>query len=294
MNATLTPPPVAPAPPSGPSGQPAPQGSGSAGRTVSIIAIVAGSLVIVGSVVPAVRGLVVNASRTSDVLTLDDVDGITALKFDAEAADVTIEFADVSRAELSLEDVRGDWRLERDDDTIEVRSDRDLFGWGDWGRWGVWGRPAADERVVLTLPEDLAGLDADLTLNAGELTTDGEFGELDVDMGAGSLDVRGTAETFSLDMSAGAADFSLADVREAEIQVAAGRLTGEFTGSAPDSVSIDVSAGSFELTLPDVAYDVTQEVAAGSIDDSLQHEGGSAHRVDVKVAAGRVSLLPGE
>jgi len=292
MNATLTPPPVTPASPSGPSGQPAPHGSGggSAGRTISVIAIVVGSIAIAATVVPAIRGGIAEATRTSDVLTADAT-GVTSLELDGSAALVTLAFGDVDEARLEVESTRGTWHLDRDGDELSVRNSTDLFG--DWGDWGVFGTSRAEERVVLTLPSELAGLDADLSLDAGELVADGEFGVLDIDLGAGSVDVTGSAEQLEVDMSAGSADLVLADVRSADLKLSAGRLTGELTGEAPRRVSLEVSAGDFDLTLPDVPYAVTQEVTAGDLDNGLRVDPGSDNVITVEVAAGRVALRPG-
>jgi len=298
MNAMLTPPPVGPASPA-----PAPQGSspqpagptgpgsrGSAGRVISVVAIVVGSLVLVGAVVPTIRGAIAEATRTTEVLTAD-VTGVTGLELDGAAAHVTLDFSDVDEARLSLEGVRGDWRMERDGDELVVRSGDGFFG-GGWGDWGVFGRSEADERVVLTLPSSLRGMDADLSLGAGELIADGEFGALDIDLGAGSVDVTGSADHLSVDMSAGSAELDLAGVRDAELSLAAGSLTGQLTGRAPDRVDLDVSAGELDLTLPDEAYAVTQDVTAGQFDNGLTVDPGSDHVITVEVSAGRVSLRP--
>ena len=147
-------------------------------------------------------------------------------------------------------------------------------------------------RATLTLPRELEGtaLDASLDLSAGELTVDGAFDDLDIDVGAGTLTVDGAARTLMVDLSAGGADIDLADVSEAQFSVSAGAVDARLTGSAPDAVTVDVSAGSLDLRLPDGAYDVRSDVAAGDFENGLRTDAESRNVVDVTVSAGTVTI----
>ncbi|BDZ39941.1 DUF4097 family beta strand repeat-containing protein [Microbacterium suwonense] len=217
-----------------------------------------------------------------------DVQGVTELDLEVSAAAVTVKFRpDAELAELQIEHGSpSGWSLKRDGDTLEVRGpDRGFdFFRPDWLR--------GDERATLVLPERLHGLDADLTLQAGTLTVDGVFGELDLQLNAGSLSVNGEARALDAELNAGRADIDLRGVKTAEYTVAAGRMTSVLS-TAPDEVSIEVSAGALNLTLPDVSYDLRRSVNAGSLDSDLAEDSSSRHRIHAEVSAGSVTLKPG-
>ncbi|WP_243228421.1 DUF4097 domain-containing protein [Microbacterium sp. CIAB417] len=276
-----------PAPVPGPTSRPA---SG-AGRPIGIVLAVVGGIALVGSGTTAAFAAGSQLSQHDSVITAD-ADGITGLDLEIGASSVTVEFGDVDRAELRVDSARGgSWTLERDEDELLVRSPNRTFGW--W--FGGW-FDDDDETVVLTLPEELqgTGLDADLNLGAGSLDVSGEFGEVDVVVGAGALSLDGSATAVDAEINAGRADIELADVREADLTVAAGRLVAELTGSVPDVISFDVMAGSLELTVPDAVYDVTQEVSAGEFDNRVETSTTASSTVDATVSAGTAILRPGD
>jgi hypothetical protein len=242
-----------------------------------------------GAAAAAAAGSIMSSSAPDSVQTVS-TDGITGIDVSADASSMRVEYGDVDEAQLAITNGRGSaWTFERDGDELVVRSPQGVWGW--W--FGSW---FGDEEVaVLTLPESLQGeeLDADLTLNAGSLDVVGEFGALDIDVNAGALDVQGSATGFDVQMSAGRADVLLDGVNEADLGVSAGDLTVELSGTAPSRTSIDVSAGSLDLTVPDVAYDITKEVSAGSLDAQVEQSSSSRRSIDVTLAAGRVSIRPG-
>jgi hypothetical protein len=53
---------------------------------------------------------------------------------------------------------------------------------------------------------------------------------------------------------------------------------------------VDVSAGSFDLALPDGDYDVTSDVSAGRLDNRLSTSASASNRVAVQLSAGAVTL----
>lgn len=242
-----------------------------------------------GTAAVAATGDLVSASRPDSVQTVD-VDGVERLRLDADASAMRVEFADVDEAELSITNGRGPaWTFERDGDELVVKTPETRWGWW-FGNW------FGDEEVaVLTLPESLggSGFDADLSLDAGSLDVSGDFGALDLQVNAGALDVEGSAESLDADMSAGRADILLADVSDAVLGVAAGDLTVELTGTAPTNTSIDVSAGSLDLTLPDEEYLITQDVSAGSLDATVDQSGDGRRTIEVSLAAGSATIRPG-
>lgn len=213
------------------------------------------------------------------------VHGVTSLDLDVRGADVTVEFrADAEQAQLRIEDGSpSGWVMEHEGDTLEVHGPNRGFDFfrPDWLR--------GDERVTLVLPEWLHGVDADLTLAAGSLTVDGLFGELALEVSAGSLSVQGAASGLDVEVNAGRADINLRDVRTAEYTLTAGRLRSVLR-AVPDDVSINVSAGGLDLTLPDVDYDLRQQLTAGSLNSELAQNSASRQQIHANVSAGSVTL----
>jgi len=293
----LTPPAASgtqPAPPAPAPEVTAPPATGrSAGsKAVMIVTAVVGGIAILGSggaAAAAAAGSIMSSSAPDSVQTVQ-TDGITGIDVNADASSMRVEYGKVDEARLEITNGRGSaWTFERDDDELVVRSPQGVWGW--W--FGSW---FGDEEVaVLTLPERLegSGLAADITLNAGSLDVIGEFGALDIDVNAGALDVQGAATGFEVHMSAGRADVLLDGVKETDLGVSAGDLTVELTGTAPSRTSVDVSAGSLDLTVPDVEYDITKDVSAGSLDAQVQQSSDARRAIDVTLEAGRVTIRPG-
>lgn len=282
----MTPPPAENAAPR----EPAPSsGSGSGTKAIGITLGIFGAIALIGTGATAAVGATAQLMQPGDSAMSVDGTGIRALDLDIGASDVTVQFRDVDEVELTVEGgSRGAWTLDRDGDELIVHSPNRTFGW--W--FGGWFN--TDERVTLTLPESAVGLDADVDLGAGAVEMIGDFGELEVRLGAGYISVDGTADTVDADISAGRADLNLVDVSEADLTVAAGELVAEFSSSAPDAVSIDVSAGSLRLTLPDDTYRVSQDVSAGSLDNRLDTASSARSTIDVSVSAGSAILRPGD
>jgi hypothetical protein len=283
-------PPQPPLPPQqgAPTGQPtAPlPGGSSSPRIIATVIGVVGALVIVGTLGSAAVSTAAAATTERSESSVD-VAGVTALEAEIGAGDLRIEFADTDQARLDVSTSWGAerWTLERDGDTLRVASpDRWWMGWSFGER----------SEAVLTLPDTLRNIDADLSLDAGELrVTDGDFAELDVDLGAGSVEVTGSADTVDATVTAGRADLELSDVREAELSVAAGEMDAVLTGAQPRSLSIDVSAGRLTATVPDGEYDITSEVSAGDFENGLGSSPGAGSTVEVTVSAGQAVLRAG-
>lgn len=297
----LTPPPAsAPEAPAPAQAQaPAASGGGDTGRSsgataVMILTAVVGGMALLGSgataAVAATGSLVASSTEGTDSVLSEDASGIQSIDLDVDAGTMRIEFGDVDEAELAITDSRGAaWTLERDGDSLVVRSPDFEFGW--W--FGSWF--GDDQSAVLTLPESLreSALDADLTLDAGSLDVVGDFGDLDITVNAGALNVEGAASSLTIDMSAGRADATLDGVDQADLTVAAGDLNVELTGRAPSQTTIDVSAGSLDLTVPDESYSITQDVSAGSLDAKVDQSSDTRRVIDVSLSAGSVTIRPG-
>ncbi|WP_295014565.1 hypothetical protein [uncultured Microbacterium sp.] len=258
---------------------------------ITTAAIIVGALSLAatgGGAAVAATGQI--SGSTTAASTTVDAAGARALTLDASAGAVTIRFADVTKATLRTEGVRGaDWTLDRSGDTLRVRSADAPFGWwlGSWFSDGP--------RIALTLPRALQGaLDADLTLDAGSLDARGDFRALTTTMSAGSLSVDASADSLTTRVDAGSANLRVRDAATADLQMSAGRITATLTGSAPDSVRLDVSAGSLDLTLPSGAYALTKDVSAGSLDTRIPTDPSSSHRIQADLSAGSITLRSGD
>ena len=284
MSTTLTPPPVAPERPSDP---PRPPAGGS--RAVAVVVIVLGGIVLLGATISAAVGTIASASVHTSTRTVEAA-GVDDLDVDAAAGTLRVEFTDVAEAELEVTSSWGadSWRFDREGETLIVAS-TDRFGWFGWRGW--FGDGGAD--AVLRLPSSLEGLDADVSLAAGEFVTDGEFGELGLSLAAGSFDVSGSAESLTADVSAGRGTLELDGVRHADLTVSAGSLDATLTGTQPEAIELGVSAGSLRLTVPEGDYDVRSDVSAGEFDNSIGSTPGASSTITVQVSAGQAVLKPG-
>lgn len=260
----------------------------STSRTVAIVTAIVGGVILAGVGGTAALATV-SAARAGEAgpsFQSLDVAGVTEVKVDSSAAEFTLEYGDVSKAELDIEgESRNRWVMRRDGDELVVGTKRGLWniciGWCG----------SREQRVTLTLPRPLEGrIDVDLDVSAGSLTARGGFKDAELDVSAGTLRFEGTASSLSTDVSAGRADVVAADVRRAEFEVSAGKLFAKLSGGQPEEVRLDVSAGSADITLPGGAYDVRKDVSAGSFDNLLDVSSKSSHRVDVDVSAGSAKL----
>lgn len=235
---------------------------------VSVLMIVLGALVLVGSMVATGISRVTTGPVRTEQRSMA-VDGVTSLSVDVSAGSLTVEFGDVERADLAVTGAGGidAWRFERSGNTLDLASQSRSFV-------GVSIFNFTPERAVLTLPRSLedTGLAATMSLEAG------------------SLNVSGAYNSLALSVSAGNANLNLNNVHTAKYQLSAGAINSRMTGAAPDAVSIDVSAGDLRLRLPDAAYDLSREVDAGSLNSSLREDSSSGHRIDAQVSAGSVKL----
>lgn len=258
-------------------------------KPLTLILVVLGGLILLGLVLSASLSAFGSLSRTSSVLHAN-AEGLTALDIEANDGKLRVQFADITEAQLDVRSSRGNWDFKRQGSVLVVDAPD---GWETWCFFGCDRQPS---QVVLTLPEALnnGSLDVQLELAAGEFLADGAFNNLNLDMSAGRLVANGSAHHLNVRLGAGYAALDLAEVGTTVLDVAAGRLDGQFTGSAPSSVHAEISAGMLDLTLPDAGYDVRSEVAAGNVDNRLSQQTDSAHKVSLEVSAGTAVLRRGQ
>jgi hypothetical protein len=252
-------------------------------RVIAVLTASLGVAVLAASLAGAALPTIAESSPRSEDHEVD-VEGITSLEVDVSATSLTVVFDDVQDAALHVRDAgASEWTFERDGDALRVVTPRGPFA--SWFR-------AHNGQATLTLPDELAGIDAELAVGGGSVDAEGEFGDLGLDVGAGEIHVTGEAETVVAEVSAGRGDVELDGVSTAEFSLGAGELIARLTGDAPDDVRADVSAGSLQLTLPDQTYDVTTEVSAGQVDNELRTEDDAPRSVFIDVSAGEARLRP--
>jgi len=277
-SATPTPTPTpAPAPAAPPSRR-------TAAVAVSVVTIVVGAVAFLGTVGGTAISAAVTLSDTGEYGNGGSISarGLTDLDIDVAGGSLTIEYGDVSDAELAARAGGPDgWTFERQGDTLRVASP-ERPGPSAWGG----GRSA-----TLTLPRELAGtgLDATLQVTGGSLDVDATLGALRVDLAGGEVTVEGAARSLDLTVAGGSASVELDDVGTASFEIAGGELSADLSGTTPSRTTVSLTAGSADIVLPDDTYRVTTE-GVGSVDNALRTSSSATAVVDVEAALGRVSL----
>jgi len=54
-----------------------------------------------------------------------------------------------------------------------------------------------------------------------------------------------------------------------------------------------VSAGSLDLTVPDVEYAITQDISAGTLNAKIDEASSARRTIDVSLSAGTATIRPG-
>lgn len=261
------------------------------------VAVVGGALLLGAMGTAAVAGIYA-ATRGSggeaQYLT-NSAEGISSLSVDAVAARfvITCEGA-VDRPdtfEFSTDSGDRQWRM------YETRGQLRIEPNEPWVGASFAGGNQRIQDITLGLPAEACDgstvLNADVELGAGKLLIDGSYGDFEALVEAGDFEFTGDADRFGLELAAGNADFVANNVSEAQVTISAGKVKGEFAGSAPALLKAEVSAGRAALTLPDESYSVRSDVSAGSFDNALRTEQGvTGHEVKVDVSAGHLGLKP--
>lgn len=258
--------------------------------TIAAAIIGGGALVTVGGTSAfAAMHQVATGNGSARSSSTVDADGVTTLKVDVGRGDATIRFGDTTDATMIVDGQdAGDWTMRREGDVLRIERPGGAFGW-----WiGAWF--GQDPQMTLTLPRELEGeLNADLQLDAGSLTAEGRFDTLSTTVNAGQLTVDGGAKAFTTRISAGSATVRLQDVTTADLSMSAGDISATISGSQPDLIRLDVSAGSMDVTVPSGRYDLSKDTSAGSLDAQIQTDPSSSHRIQSTLSAGSITLTEG-
>ncbi|MDI6023897.1 hypothetical protein QBL02_10115 [Leucobacter sp. UT-8R-CII-1-4] len=260
------------------------------------VAVIGGALLLGAMGTAAVAGIYASTRSgggEAQHLT-SSAEGVTSLSVEAVAARfvITCEGAVDRPGTFDLTTDSGDrqWRMFERGGHLRVEPNEPWIGASFGGSQRV-------QDITLGLPAEACDgssvLNADVELGAGKLLIDGSYGEFEALVEAGDFEFTGDADAFDLELAAGSADFVANNVREAQVTVSAGKVKGEFAGSAPALLEAEVNAGRAVLTLPDELYSIRSDVSAGSFDNALRTEQGvTGHEVKVDVSAGHLGLKP--
>lgn len=242
------------------------------GAWVAVLVTLVGGIVIVSIVVQAaLTGLTSGGGARSATFTAP-VEGVTAIDVEVAASDLVLTFDDVDEATLDVQ-ARGwradvEWLLEVDNGVLRVSDDRSSWFWPGFG--------SSRTSAQLVLPQELEGdLSADIGVSAADVVIEGDFGDAVIRVSAGSLEMTGAVSSLDLEVSAGDA-------------------TATITGTPPSSTTVDVSAGSALLELPDGTYAVTGEASAGSRTIDVRTDPSSSNTLHVDVSAGDATVVYGD
>lgn len=228
------------------------------------ILLIVGSIalvVLIGYVVVAALGFATRSDASRDISFSETIE---ELEIDAEVTDVDVVFASVTDTQVSFEQ-RGTLRtLDFDARVVgsTLRVTVDETGWFPWFIGG-----SGESRLTITLPEDAAGPSFDVSLESsvGDVTLDGDFGELELENTVGGIDVTGSAT--SLDVAS-----TVGNVRLNGVDVSADVTVRTTTGDArldlstvPASLTVTSTVGDVTVRIPDGSYRVQTDTTVGTI-----------------------------
>lgn len=250
-------------------------------RGVAVTFTVLGALVLGGTLLYVLLGTVFAPTPINENLT-QPVKNVDAIDVSASAGEMNIVFGDVNQAQLDVKNGRGSWTMRDDNGTLIIRAPNNFW---------LNSLFLPSQSVTLTLPESLEGkVDGKFDLAAGNLTTTGEFDSLTIDVSAGNATVKASATHLNGNVSAGELSAEVAGVQYADLSMSAGSARVQLTETPPSHVSVDVSAGSMALILPETEYDMRVGEAAGTVDSSIRTRSSSTHVVEGSVSAGSLTL----
>lgn len=270
---TIDTPPAAPAPPR----------RRGAAFAVSIVTIVVGACIALGTVAGTGASAVVvlrDADRNS--VSVDDAEqAVGSLDIDVTGGALTIAYGDVGSARLDAAQNRSRWTFERRGDSLRVASPNGTFvGLG------------TGSSATLTLPREWAvsGLGVDAQVSGGTLDLQGDYGTVSIRVAGGTTSLSGAASEIDLNVSGGSASVQLRDVGTAVFEVAGGEVTAQLRGSTPARTDVELTAGSIDLRLPDDEYRVRVDDGLGQVDNALRQSSTATAEVDVTATMGEVRL----
>lgn len=230
-------------------------------RWPRVLAVVAGLILLVAG------GLAI-VTLTQETELMDQsvsAEGVSSLVVSGEAGDVTITEEDRPDIRVASVLVTNPWS----DAEVDVQ--------------------AADGLVtVRSFCEGLLGFSS-CTVQHDIYVPTGFLDELSVDIAAGDVDIVGSSADLDVQVSAGDVQILQFAGSSAMVRLSAGEVTVAAV-AAPASIDVRTSAGGIEIVVPDEVYDVSTDVAAGSVSVALRQDPASERTISAVTSAGDITI----
>lgn len=280
-------------PVSDPGGQP-PAASTGTSTTLRTVLLVVGSIILVVVLVGAVLRITFSLNQEDTSGDFRVTQQFDAIDLRASAADVRIDYQDVSQPELRFDQGDANLRFEHSVSGGELLIEVRTPGWGWWGwdfgEWGWWGDRPATLLVVLPESQESEGIALTLDSTAGNMDVFGEFGDIQLESTAGDVQLRGGAESVEIRTTAGdvrLTDFSLTGPFRSEST--AGDVRFEFL-TLPARMDVQSTAGDVEVELPKGSYRIDTDTTAGEILQNVSSDANSDRVYRFETTAGDIAI----
>src|SRR5690554_1025941 len=258
-------------------------------NTLRTVLLVVGSIILVIILVGTIARFAFSANRedTSGTYTVEQQFDTVQLR--ASAADVNVRYTDIDEAELKFDQGGSNLRLDYDvsGGVLKVRVHQPGWGW-NFGNWG-WDNSAT---LDLSLPESMERDTVELMIEttAGNLTLDGEYGDVEIESTAGNLRMSGAADNLRISTTAGNVqlkDYSVSGAFTSEST--AGDSSLQFD-SLPDSIDVQSTAGNVNATVPSGSYRIETDTTAGNVQQNVSSDQNSDRVYRFETTAGNIEL----
>ncbi|HEV7184213.1 MAG TPA: DUF4097 family beta strand repeat-containing protein [Leifsonia sp.] len=260
-------------------------------RPLRAALLIIGSLVLVALTVGAVItiGDAVGGTRKDSSTRLSIEQRFDAVKIDAQAADVSVRYANVSAAQLNFHQ------------GSEIRS-ATLHHSVTGGVLAVtetvngtllFGRILADAttlELVLPTSQKATPPAIDTTVHAGNLDINGTFAAIAIHSMAGNVTLHGGALSLNVDSQSGnveATDYILHGPLTGT--TAAGDATYNFS-TLPDRATLTSSAGNIRFTVPKGSYQISAQAQAGTVRQGVKSTPGASRVYILQTSAGDITV----
>ena len=263
------------------------------GRNVALI--VAG-VIIVAVIAWLAVGVVRSAiNRPGDASDTFEIDGsFDSVVLDGDLADVSVEYGDVSRSELTVHQGDARQRLELDHevrgDTLHVSLTHVReFGMPDL--WWPWFGTRSPE-LVLVLPAQLESrpVTLDLSTDMGDVDAVGIYADVSARSHVGDITLRGAADSLDVQTDAGEIDL---DRFSTEGELAAKSAVGDVTlelEALPSELRVESEVGQVRVDLPEGRYALTVDTDIGDVELDAQNDPSAARRYEFTTNVGDISV----
>lgn len=288
-----------------PAAPPAP--SNGSTRWTSVLLIVVGAvlgvgLLLIGTV--AAAGAVISAANPPEHFSVTADGDVDAVEIEVGSEALSVEFGDVDEPTLQWRGQTGDddwWQLHLDGGVLRVTSNVS-------GVWNVFANERGTGTLILPLAVQSDAVPLTATVNSGAIDVEGTFGDaivsvqggflglsgafgdVDVQVASGFASIDGTTGSLDVAVTSGAASIEATPSGDVAFGVSSGSIDAAIDGPAPSEISVSVDSGSLSATVPDVAYDVAQDVQSGNASVDVERDSGSPHTLTVQVSSGSVDI----